>query len=109
MRKSRTFEVDRSEAKLMGVCAGLARHTGVDPTIIRIGFVVATIVGGFPWTVLGYLLLGLIGQPGRARRRRSEGIAADERGPELDRRMADIETYVAGSNSRLAREIEELR
>ena len=28
---------------------------------------------------------------------------------ELDRRLADVETYVTSSNSRLAREIEQLR
>jgi hypothetical protein len=28
---------------------------------------------------------------------------------DIDRRMAEVETYVTGSNSRLAREIEELR
>ena len=28
---------------------------------------------------------------------------------EIDRRLADVETYVTSSNSRLAREIEELR
>jgi hypothetical protein len=28
---------------------------------------------------------------------------------DIDRRIAEVDTYVAGSNSRLAREIEELR
>ena len=28
------FEVDREEGKLLGVCAGLAKATGVDATIV---------------------------------------------------------------------------
>jgi phage shock protein C len=107
------FEVDRSEAKLMGVCAGLARAMGIDPTIIRIGFVVATIVGGWPWTVIAYVALGWFGQPGRARVRRTprrESLAgAPFESSDLERRMAEIDSYVASPNSRLAREIDDLR
>ena len=105
------FEVDRSEAKLMGVCAGLGKAMGIDPTIVRIGFVVATIVGGWPWTVIAYVALGVFGQPHRGRIRRSERarVAAASAGGDLDRRLAEIDSYVASPNSRLAREIEDLR
>ena len=110
--RRRNFEVDRAEAKLMGVCAGLARMIGVDATIIRIGFVVATLIGGWPWTVVAYFVLGLIGQPKRQPARglgRSAIADGGYRSTDLDRRMAEIETYVSSSNGRLAREIEELR
>ena len=111
----RTFEIDKADAKLMGVCAGLANMAGIDATIVRIGLIVATIVGGWPWTVVAYVALGVFGQPGRVRSRIGRrgaatdvaGNAHDER--DLDRRLAEIETYVASPNSRLAREIEELR
>ena len=107
------FEVDRREAKLMGVCAGLGKAMGIDPTIVRIGLVVATIVGGWPWTVIAYVALGLFGQKqgGRVRSRAQAGIAegSGHGGRDLDRRLAEIETYVASPNSRLAREIEDLR
>jgi signal transduction histidine kinase len=46
---------DPSRAKLGGVAAGLARRLGLDPLPIRIGFVVATLAGG--WGALLYLLL----------------------------------------------------
>jgi phage shock protein C len=110
----RTFTVDKSEAKLMGVCAGIGRMAGVDPTIVRIGFVVATLIGGWPWTVVAYLVLGIVGQPRRARSLsrgadRTTLTDHDGRSADYDRRMAEIDSYVAGSNSRLAREIEELR
>ena len=111
--RRRTFEVDKTEAKLIGVSAGLAKATGLDATIIRIGFVVATLAGGWPWTVVAYFVLGLVGQPGCGRfgrsARRSSLAAAEPRWTELDRRMAEIDSYVASSNSRLAREIEDLR
>ena len=44
---------------LAGVAAGLARYFGVDPTIIRIAFVVLTIVGGagIPLYLAGLLLI----------------------------------------------------
>ena len=34
------------DSVVAGVAAGLARYFGVDPTIVRIAFVVLTIVGG---------------------------------------------------------------
>ncbi len=39
------FRLDKSRAKLWGVCSGIANHFGVDATMVRIGFVVATLVG----------------------------------------------------------------
>ncbi|HEX8644074.1 MAG TPA: PspC domain-containing protein [Allosphingosinicella sp.] len=108
----RTFEVDKAEAKLMGVCSGLARMTGVDATVIRIGFVVATLIGGWPWTVVAYVVLALAGKPKRTRVAASARRASlEERGAmsDLDRRLAEVDHYVASSNDRLAREIEELR
>jgi len=116
MRLRTKFEVDRTEAKLMGVCAGLANHTGIDATIVRIGFVVATVIGGWPWTVIAYVVLGMVGQRRRDRADRGDGVLVRsgssptrERTSELDRRLAEIDSYVAGSDSRLAREIDELR
>ena len=53
------FALDKRNAKLMGVCAGLAPWTGIDVIWFRIGFVAATLMGiGFP--VLIYLLIGFI-------------------------------------------------
>jgi signal transduction histidine kinase/phage shock protein PspC (stress-responsive transcriptional regulator) len=54
-RRPRTAR-DRSNAVVAGVCSGLARRIGVDPIIVRIGFVIATIAtrGG---AVAAYVLL----------------------------------------------------
>ena len=44
---------------LGGVAAGLARYTGVDVTIVRIAFVVLTLIGGagIPLYLAGLLLI----------------------------------------------------
>jgi len=111
------FEIDRENGKLMGVCAGLANHSGVDVTIIRVGLVLVTILGAFPWTLIAYGIAAIAGKPkprqgfslDRFAKRERTAEQARERMRDIDRRMQDIETYVTSSNSRLAREIEELR
>ena len=48
-----------SEAKISGVCAGLARYTGIDVTIIRVVFLVAFFAGvGSPGII--YFILALL-------------------------------------------------
>ncbi len=44
---------------LAGVASGLARYFGVDPTLVRIAFVVLTVVGGagIPLYLAGLLLI----------------------------------------------------
>lgn len=107
------FEIDRPNGKLLGVCAGLANATGIDATILRIGLVVVTLLGAFPWTLLAYGAAALIGKPrrhaGYALSRPSPSGESSERVRDLDARMQAIETYVANANGSLAREIEELR
>jgi phage shock protein C len=53
------FLINRGDAKVMGVAAGLADYTGVDPTIVRLGFIAATLLTG-PMMVLFYILAGLL-------------------------------------------------
>ena len=38
------FLINRGDAKVMGVAAGLADYTGVDPTIVRLGLVALTLL-----------------------------------------------------------------
>jgi phage shock protein PspC (stress-responsive transcriptional regulator) len=44
---------------IAGVCGGLARYLGVDPTIVRVLAVIA-LVFGFPGALVGYVLAWLI-------------------------------------------------
>lgn len=120
------FYLDKRNRKWSGVCAGIADYTGVDVTVVRIGMVVLTLLGGFPWTLIAYWVAawmapvkpralvdatpeeakfwqGVRAAPGRSIR------DVRSRFRELDRRLADIETYVTSSNTRLSQEIEQLR
>jgi phage shock protein C len=45
----------RDDQMIAGVCGGLARYLGVDPTLVRVGAVVA-LVFGFPAALVGYVL-----------------------------------------------------
>lgn len=53
------FHKSRHNARLAGVCAGLADHFGLNLFWTRFGFVACTLLGiGFP--VLLYLLIALL-------------------------------------------------
>ena len=56
---SKTFRLDRTNGKLMGVCAGIGRYFGIDTTLVRVGFVLGTLLG-FGSFILIYLAIGLI-------------------------------------------------
>jgi phage shock protein C len=51
-----TGRLTRSETdrKIAGVCGGLAAYFGVDPTLVRVGFVVAAVMG---WGILAYIIM----------------------------------------------------
>ena len=53
------FLINRSHRKVMGVAAGLADFTGIDATLIRLGFIAATLITG-PVAILFYVLAGLL-------------------------------------------------
>ena len=53
------FRLDKSNAKLAGVCSGIGNYLGIDPIIVRVGFVAAALLGvGAP--VLIYIAIALI-------------------------------------------------
>jgi phage shock protein C len=54
-----SFALDKANGRMMGVCAGIARSTGLDLTLVRVLAVVATIaVTGL--TIPAYLAAGLV-------------------------------------------------
>src|SRR4051795_9888743 len=79
------FLINRRDAKVMGVAAGLADYTGVDPTVIRLAFVAATLLTG-PVMVFFYLVAGLLAPnqkappplPRRRRQAHCGGVAASD-------------------------------
>jgi len=117
MSGRRKFHLDKRNGKWMGVCAGLANYFNIDATFIRIAAVLLTLIGGFPWTVIAYVAAGFVAKPRkhgleerdsyRPGRLSTHELRTSMR--DIDRRMVEVESYVTHSNTRLAREIEELR
>ena len=117
--------VDKANGKMSGVCAGIADYTGVEVMWIRIGTVLLTLAGGFPWTVIAYFMIAWMAQKkphGLYESREDEkfwqGVrsnptrsASEMRSTfrDIDRRLADIEMYYTSRNTRLADEIDSLR
>ena len=112
--RGKRFELDRSERKLLGVCAGIANATGIDVTAVRVGVVLLAIFASFFWVCAAYGAIALVGHRHRLKQNRGYSRVSgreevQERMRNHDLRMQAIETYVTSSNSRLAREIEDLR
>jgi phage shock protein C len=118
-----TLYRDKQNGKLMGVCAGIADYTGVDVFWIRLAAIVFTFATGFGiplYFIAGMLLskkpphLYVDEQEQRywQRVRQSPKRTAREiraRFRDIDRRLADVESYYVSSNPRLSAEIERLR
>lgn len=118
------FYRDKVNGKFMGVCAGIADYTGVDVLWVRLGLVILTLCGmGF--LPLAYLALGFLSEKKPAYLysdreeqkfwqgvRQSPGRTAREvraQFRDIDRRLADVESFYVSSNPRLSQEIESLR
>lgn len=127
MTPSKTkFYLDRRNRKWSGVCAGIADYTGIDVTVIRVGLVILTLLGGFPWTLIAYWVTAWMA-PDKPRelyaqnpedKKFWQGVRSNptrtardvrSRFRDIERRLVDVETYVTSSNNRLSREIENLR
>jgi phage shock protein C len=123
---SRTrFYRDKRNGKVMGICAGLADYTGFDVTLVRFALIAAIFLSSGSILPI-YFIAGMIA-PDKPREfettdieerdfwrsvRRSPTRTARElrmRLKAIDRRLADVESYVTTENRSLAREIEQLR
>ena len=119
-----TLYRDKTNAKLMGVCSGLADYTGVNVLWIRLALVMMIFMTGggvIPFYFIGGLLLdkkppylytdhaeqkywqGVRQSPKRTAREIRSKMK------DVDRRLADVETFYVSSNPRLNAEIERLR
>ena len=56
---SNRFLINRRDAKIMGVAAGIADYSGIDVLVIRIALIAALLLTG-PVVILLYLLTGLL-------------------------------------------------
>ena len=118
------FYLDKQHAKVKGVCAGISDYTGIDVTWVR---VIAVVL--MPFTHLlalaVYFIIAAVAQDKPAGlydsaddarfwqgvRSNPKRSAAEVRSTmrDLDRRLADIETFYTSRNSQLASEIDSLR
>lgn len=119
------FYLDKQNAKWSGVCAGIADYTGIDVLWVRIGTVLVTLMGAFPWTLIAYWITAWMAQPKpmglyndaeeaqfwQGVRRSPRATTRDVRSKfrDIDRRLGDVEDYYTSRNSRLANEIDALR
>lgn len=122
-----TLYRDKQNAKLMGVCSGIADYTGVNALWIRLGFLAAVLSGVLSPIILPlYFLAGLLlnKKPEYLYREKPEerkywqGVRQNpkrtareirSRMKDVDRRLAEVETFYVSSNPRLTAEIERLR
>ena len=122
---SRTrFYRDKRNGKLFGVCSGIADYTGFDVSLVRVCFLAAIFMSG--GSVLPFYFIAAMVTPTKPRElertdaeeqqfwqgvRASPARAARDirsRFKDIDRRLADIESYVTTENRSLAREIDAL-
>ncbi len=123
---SRTrFYRDKLNGRWSGICAGIADYTGLDVTVVRVGMVILAMMA-FPLPLIAYIVAAWMAPkkpvdlyprtPEDAKfwqgvRASPKRMVRDVRSKfrDIDRRLASVETYVTSSNSRLSREIENLR
>lgn len=121
-----TLYRDKANAKLLGVCSGIADYTGVGVLWIRLALFLSLfvpIINGI--TFFGYILTVLFlpkkpphlyAEPAEQKYwqgvRQSPKRTAREiraRMKDIDRRLADVENFYVSNNPRLTAEIEQLR
>jgi phage shock protein C len=123
---SRTrFYRDKRNGKIFGICAGIADYTGFDVSLVRVCFLAAVFMSG--GSVLPFYVIAAMVTPTKPReldyyapedQQFWQGVRASpartardirSRFRDIDRRLADIESYVTSENRTLAREIDQLR
>lgn len=119
-----TLYRDKQNAKLMGVCSGIADYTGVNALWVRLGFIILLVTIA-PILLPAYFIAGLLlnKKPahlyvGKEEQKYWQGVRQSPQRTarqirsqmrDIDRRLADVETYYVTSNPRLTAEIERLR
>lgn len=119
-----TLYKDPYQKKIMGVCAGIADYTGVNALWVRLGALTLLFMSG-GGIIPFYLITGLLlnKKPphlyvDREEQKYWQGVRQSpkrtareirSRMRDIDRRLADVETFYVSSNPRLNAEIERLR
>lgn len=56
---STSFRLDKAQGKIWGVCGGIANYTGINPVLVRVGFVIGALVS-FGTAAVIYAAIALI-------------------------------------------------
>ena len=125
-RRQYRYSLNRRDAKLVGVCSTIGERAGIDPTFVRIGFVLSLIFISFQWTLIAYAALGVYLTIQRKRDVDRGALSDFERMDQvtkvrpsvkkmreeldpIDRRLMAIDDHINKPNQELAREIDALR
>jgi phage shock protein C len=119
-----TLYKDSFNRKIMGVCAGIADYTGVNALWVRLS-ALGLLLMTMGWIIPIYFITGLLlnKKPphlyvDREEQQYWQGVRQSpkrtareirSRMRDIDRRLADVETYYVSNNPRLTAEIERLR
>jgi len=119
------FYLDKRNAKWLGVCAGFAAYTGFDAMWVRVATVLLTLMGAGSVIIPAYFVIAWLAKPEPTDLYIDEQDAKFWQGVrtnptrstrevkskfrDIDRRLADIETYYTSRNRSLEDEIEKLR
>lgn len=119
------FYLDKRNRRLWGVCAGIADYFGWQVTWVRVAAVVLT-VSGVGFLPIVYIAIAIIAddkpaalysetpeesefwkQVRVAPKRTIRDVRSSFR--DVDRRLRDVEAYMTSTNTRLSKEIDQLR
>lgn len=121
-----TLYRDKHNAKVLGVCSGIADYTGVNALWVRLATVILFFSGLAPVILPMYILMGILlnkkpahlysadpkeTQYWQGVRQNPKRTAREIRArmKDVDRRLAEVESFYVNSNPILTREIEQLR
>jgi len=58
--KNKKLHLSLKDKQLMGVCGGIAEYFEVDSTLVRLGWVVLTVITGIIPGILGYIIAAVV-------------------------------------------------
>lgn len=115
--------LDKQNAKISGVCAGIADYFGIDPMVVRIATVIICLLGG-GLILVGYILLAIFlspkpldmfeskkeGEFWKSVRTEPSNTVRDVRYKfrDIERRLRAAEAHVTSPSYNLHREINDL-
>ncbi len=58
--KEKKLYKSKTDKKLCGVCAGIAKYFGIDPTIVRLGAIVLSLITAVVTGLIAYIICALV-------------------------------------------------